>query len=72
MITKGDIYTPIEDDRSEKKLYNNLSSKIRKKFTLFKSYYVSKNAEVKVDEGIRLTAAVNRSTLYDLKKEENN
>ncbi|MDM5272198.1 hypothetical protein PGH07_08395 [Sulfurovum sp. zt1-1] len=70
-IISGQISTISESEWSLK-LFNNLSSKIKKKFTPIKSYYVSKNAEVKLDEGIRLTAAVNRPTLYDLKKEENN
>jgi len=67
-IIVGEINT-ISNDEWSLKMYNVLHKIFKKNFTHYhSSNYLSKVAEEKLDEGVRLTRGVGMPTLYDLAK----
>lgn len=66
-LIAGQIGT-ISDDPASLKLFDYFKKIIQHQFSKIKSFYVGVEAEKLLDKGWRLTANVETSTLYDLKR----
>jgi hypothetical protein len=64
-IIAGQVGT-ISNDEWSMALYKKFALSIRKKFTKIKSFYVGREASIKLDEGFRLTANIRSPVEYDL------
>lgn len=66
-IIAGQVNT-ISTDEWSVELYKALAKEFKKKFVKINSDYVSKIAEIKLDQGVRLTHSIGSSEIYDLQR----